>query len=184
MLPVGLTGSDMHCPVISVRQSRLFRLMTWLVLPALLGTEPVAAGLITHREETRDDRFEPWGTDDPSFSPDPLSVLGPPLSPLALFPSLWQRHHSGDVVGLHMLKAREEAPLARSKPLPAMAPVTRSTLASPWGVKRDLQKTYREMFDNPDSTAEPQKDAAETVPEVQGGQSGGQRGRGRPNRAN
>jgi len=127
-------------------------LMAGLVLAMLVSTPRLKGGLITYRVETRDDRFEPWGTDDPSFSPDPLSTLGPPLSPLALFPSLWQRHHPGNAIARHMLKAREEAPLVKGVTLPPLEQSPRSDVPGPWMVKRDLEKTYNDLIGVADST--------------------------------
>lgn len=108
------------------------------------------AGLIGYLEQTNDHRFEPWIGDDPSFSEDPFSVLGPPLSPLALFPWMWQRHHPGDVVSRHtveLLEAQVIRPVPPLKRAPLGERSTRGT--GPWGTRRNLEETYRELIGDP-----------------------------------
>jgi hypothetical protein len=129
------------------------------VVPTLLGlllwgggvTGGLAqGGLIGYLEQTHDHRFEPWVGDDPSYSEDPLSALGPPLSPLALFPWMWQRHHPGDVVSRHTVELLEAAVV---RPVPALqrAPGEgkRSRALNPWRTRRNVAETYRELVGDP-----------------------------------
>lgn len=122
------------------------------VLGLLLGIGGVAGGsatggLIGYLQQTNDHQLEPWVGDDPSYSEDHLSTLGPPLSPLALFPWMWQRHHAGDVVSRHTIELLE-ADVVR--PIPTLAGGARqgksTRAAGPWRTRRNLTETYRELI--------------------------------------
>jgi hypothetical protein len=106
--------------------------------------------LIGYLDQTNDHRFEPWVGQDPSYSEDPMSVLGPPMSPLGLFPGMWQRHHAVDVVSQDTLK-KLEAKVAPPRPPGKTVARKGKTLpaAGPWGNRRNVEETYRELFDAP-----------------------------------
>lgn len=128
------------------RGHRALRVVLLLVVGGMAGGA-ASAGLIGYLEQTNDHRFEPWAGDDPSYSEDPLSVMGPPLSPLALFPWMWQRHHAGDVVSRHTIELLE-ADVVR--PVPTLTGGARERkspqAAGPWRTRRNLTQTYRELI--------------------------------------
>lgn len=131
-----------------VKRARWFLLLS-LCLPGagVLDSRTVRGGLIGYLQQTNDHRFEPWVGDDPSYSEDPLSTLGPPLSPLALFPWMWQRHHAGDVVSRHTIELLEEDVV---RPVPTLTGGARERkspqAAGPWRTRRNLTQTYRELI--------------------------------------
>lgn len=130
-------------------------LVLWLLAAGFPGSGSLRAGLIGYLEQTNDHRFEPWVGDDPSYSEDPLSVLGPPLSPLALFPWMWQRHHPGDVVSRHTLESLDAEVVRPGPPLEAASRETKSSrVAGPWGTRRKMLETHRELFGEQSKSAE------------------------------
>jgi hypothetical protein len=142
----------------------LLRAVLWLGIGGMAGGT-ATAGLIGYLEQTTDHRFEPWMGDDPSYSEDPLRVLGPPLSPLALFPWMWQRHHPGDVVSQHTVEVLEAEVIRSVPPLKAASRgVKLSRLAGPWGTRRKIGETYRELFDKQPESAESAQGGREQPP--------------------
>ena len=133
---------------------RALRVVVLLGVGGMAGGA-ASAGLIGYLEQTNDHRFEPWAGDDPSYSEDPLNVMGPPLSPLALFPWMWQRHHPGDLVSLHTVELLE-AEVVRPGPPPVTTTQGKKSLrlAGPWGTRRKIPETYRALFDTKTESAE------------------------------
>ncbi len=127
-------------------------LLLGLLLLLGLGIGGVAGksargGLIGYLQRTNDHQFEPWVGDDPSYSENPLSTLGPPLSPLALFPWMWQRQHAGDVVSRHTVELLEGEVVSSVPTLKGASGEGKSTRAAgPWRTRRNLTETYRELI--------------------------------------